>query len=226
MTFQESPWHDSRSGFSAGLRRTVNMPSPDTHKPPPWCSGFTPLPLLLHPPPCACDSTWPPSLTRRLPAEQTPALFTVLSYTIKTANFQIHPKFLFLSAIGPIVVVWQPNDFILPHGRANGNWASHLHFPPAFYINPWRWRRCSSETSANCQRTTRRYTSEDSILHNHRCENLKPYIPNVIQSNKWCVDTYKQDMNLNGFKTPLHRCKRAQNLHDFHDWVAVERERI
>jgi hypothetical protein len=30
--------------------------------------------------------------------------------------------------------------------------------------------------SVNFQRTTRRYTPEDSILHNHRCENLKSYM--------------------------------------------------
>jgi hypothetical protein len=34
---------------------------------------------------------------------------------------------------------------------------------------------CSSETSVNFQRTTRRYIPEDSTLHNHRCENLKSY---------------------------------------------------
>jgi hypothetical protein len=32
---------------------------------------------------------------------------------------------------------------------------------------------CSSETSTNFQRATRRYNPEDSTLHNHRCENLK-----------------------------------------------------
>jgi hypothetical protein len=31
----------------------------------------------------------------------------------------------------------------------------------------------SSETSVDTQRTTRRYISEDSILHIHSCENLK-----------------------------------------------------
>jgi hypothetical protein len=30
----------------------------------------------------------------------------------------------------------------------------------------------SSETSVDFQRTTRHYISEDSTLHNHRCENL------------------------------------------------------
>jgi hypothetical protein len=33
----------------------------------------------------------------------------------------------------------------------------------------------SSETSGETQRTTRRHISEDDTLHNHRCENLKPY---------------------------------------------------
>jgi hypothetical protein len=32
---------------------------------------------------------------------------------------------------------------------------------------------CSSETSADTQRATRRYIPEDSTLHNHRCGNLK-----------------------------------------------------
>jgi hypothetical protein len=36
---------------------------------------------------------------------------------------------------------------------------------------------CSSETSVDIQRTTRRYIPEDSTLNNHRCENLKSYKP-------------------------------------------------
>jgi hypothetical protein len=35
---------------------------------------------------------------------------------------------------------------------------------------------CSFEMSVYFQRATRRYIPEDSILHNHRCENLKSYI--------------------------------------------------
>jgi hypothetical protein len=35
---------------------------------------------------------------------------------------------------------------------------------------------CSSETSVETQRTTRRHIPEDDTLHNHRCENLKSYI--------------------------------------------------
>jgi hypothetical protein len=34
---------------------------------------------------------------------------------------------------------------------------------------------CSSETSVDTQRTTRRYIPEVDTLHNHRCENLKSY---------------------------------------------------
>jgi hypothetical protein len=34
---------------------------------------------------------------------------------------------------------------------------------------------CSFETSGETQRTTRRHIPEDDTLHNHRCENLKPY---------------------------------------------------
>jgi hypothetical protein len=32
---------------------------------------------------------------------------------------------------------------------------------------------CSSETSVDTQRTTRRHIPEDDTLHNHRCGNLK-----------------------------------------------------
>jgi hypothetical protein len=34
---------------------------------------------------------------------------------------------------------------------------------------------CSSETSVETQRTTRRHIPEDDTLHNHRCEHLKSY---------------------------------------------------
>jgi hypothetical protein len=34
---------------------------------------------------------------------------------------------------------------------------------------------CSSETSVDSQRTTRRYIPEDGTLQNYRCENLKSY---------------------------------------------------
>jgi hypothetical protein len=38
-----------------------------------------------------------------------------------------------------------------------------------------RWEACSSETSVETRRTTRRHIPEDDTLHNHRCENLKSY---------------------------------------------------
>jgi hypothetical protein len=45
-----------------------------------------------------------------------------------------------------------------------------------FILRRWGWRRYSSETSADFQRTTRRCIPEHSTLHKHRCENLKSYI--------------------------------------------------
>jgi hypothetical protein len=38
---------------------------------------------------------------------------------------------------------------------------------------------CPTETSADFQRTTRRYIPGDNTLHNHRCESLKSYITNI-----------------------------------------------
>jgi hypothetical protein len=39
---------------------------------------------------------------------------------------------------------------------------------------------CSSETSVETQRTTRRYIPEYSTLHNDRCKNLKSYATNGV----------------------------------------------
>jgi hypothetical protein len=39
----------------------------------------------------------------------------------------------------------------------------------------------SSEMSVDFVRTTRRYITEDRVLHNHRCENLKFYIPRIFR---------------------------------------------
>jgi hypothetical protein len=48
----------------------------------------------------------------------------------------------------------------------------------------------SSETSADFQRTTRRYIPEGRTLHNHRCENLRSYIikfiPRITHRNNTC----------------------------------------
>jgi hypothetical protein len=41
---------------------------------------------------------------------------------------------------------------------------------------------CSSETSADFQRTTLNHIPVDKILHNHRCENLKSYTNKEINN--------------------------------------------
>jgi hypothetical protein len=41
---------------------------------------------------------------------------------------------------------------------------------------------CSSETSVDFQQATRRYIPEDTILQNHRCENLKSILFMSAQS--------------------------------------------
>jgi hypothetical protein len=46
------------------------------------------------------------------------------------------------------------------------------------HVNKQTWEdavMCSSETSVDFQRTTRRCIPEDRTVHNHRRENLKPY---------------------------------------------------
>jgi hypothetical protein len=43
---------------------------------------------------------------------------------------------------------------------------------------------CLSETSVNVYRINCRHIPEDSTLHSHRCENLKPNIPNVQDDSK------------------------------------------
>jgi hypothetical protein len=47
---------------------------------------------------------------------------------------------------------------------------------------------CSSETSDDFQRPAKRYIPEDTTVHNHRCENLKSYRRNGVQSfgHDWC----------------------------------------
>jgi hypothetical protein len=37
-----------------------------------------------------------------------------------------------------------------------------------------------SEMSVDYQLTKRRYITEDGTLHNHRCENLKSYMDNLV----------------------------------------------
>jgi hypothetical protein len=49
---------------------------------------------------------------------------------------------------------------------------------------------CSSETSVDFRRNTRRCIPDDSTLHNHRCENLKSYVVfmEVICSSETSVE--------------------------------------
>jgi hypothetical protein len=57
---------------------------------------------------------------------------------------------------------------------------------------------CSSETSVDFQRTTRSYIPEDSILHNHRCENLKSYINKYVKSTCLWLNSWVKMLRLQG----------------------------
>jgi hypothetical protein len=54
---------------------------------------------------------------------------------------------------------------------------------------------CLSEASVDFQRTEWRYIPEESILHNHRCENLKSY--------RFFFPEIKDDV---GFQLLIRRC--------------------
>jgi hypothetical protein len=43
---------------------------------------------------------------------------------------------------------------------------------------------CSSKTSVDTQRTTRRYIPEDCTLHNHRCEKIKSYRVAIVAGKR------------------------------------------
>jgi hypothetical protein len=45
-----------------------------------------------------------------------------------------------------------------------------------YFSTPKMEATCSSETSVEFHRITRRYIPGDKILHNHRCDNLKSYV--------------------------------------------------
>jgi hypothetical protein len=112
--------------------------------------------------------------------------------TSKTTSFQGNPALLLVCPTGLL------GGFILPHGRANGNWGPLLYFLPASYIVqnfschllsrwylarlipwPWKWKwHVSLKMLLHFQWTTWRYIPQDIILHNHRCENLKSYMKN------------------------------------------------
>jgi hypothetical protein len=90
------------------------------------------------------------------------------------------------------------DGFILSNGRANWNRVPVFYLPSVSYItgfpagglfclppacllvfaissNLKMETICSSETSVETRRTTRRHIPEDDTLHNHRCGNLKSY---------------------------------------------------
>jgi hypothetical protein len=75
---------------------------------------------------------------------------------------------------------------------------------------------CSSETSADFQRTTWHYISADRTLHNHCCENLKPTLPNKI-GNK-ADHKYTAVEHVNHTRGKYQQCKhetiRTNNLHE------------
>jgi hypothetical protein len=50
-----------------------------------------------------------------------------------------------------------------------------------YFFGPEDKEICSSETSVDTPRTTRRYIPEGGTLHNHRGENLKSYMLEVIK---------------------------------------------
>jgi hypothetical protein len=131
---RKPPSHDSRSGFSAGPRRSVHtvlMPSPGTLQPPPWCPGFLPLPLLPHSlPPHACDSlTWPLSFTRRFPAQRPLTLLPVVFPD------RAIPNSCSLLPFVSSVVACEPRGYILFLGEP---WElrSTVPLPSCFLCNP------------------------------------------------------------------------------------------
>jgi hypothetical protein len=75
---------------------------------------------------------------------------------------------------------------------------------------------CSSETSVDFQRTTRRYIPEDIIFHNHRCEGLKSYI--ICLLFLWigtCSSSLGNESRLQGFENRVIKriicgCKRDE----------------
>jgi hypothetical protein len=106
-------------------------PLPSLSSPPPWCPSFLPLPLLSQPKPHSWDSR----TSRRFPVQHTFTLFPLSLYnTSKISHFQCRQKSCTCLVLVRSVVVWQLRDFILPHGRANGNWGPLFHFPPVSNI--------------------------------------------------------------------------------------------
>jgi hypothetical protein len=76
---------------------------------------------------------------------------------------------------------------------------------------------CSSETSVDFQRTTRRYIPEDRTLHNHWCENLKSYYI-------WnCLFLQHAYPDLLGLFTLLFQGWEPWQLNQCKDWLQTGR---
>jgi hypothetical protein len=68
-------------------------------------------------------------------------------------------------------VFWEPGGGLVA--------SLHAHFLFSSLFDPEEGRMGSSGTSYDFQPTTRLCILERSILHNHRCQNHKPYIANI-----------------------------------------------
>jgi hypothetical protein len=94
---------------------------------------------------------------------------------------------------------------------------------------------CSSETSVDTQRTTRRYIPEDGTLHNHRCDNLKSYIiKSCLQSACNCQYNCHEASLLGVFHSQkmliftsveIWRCWRRENGKGGEQWEALHFKR-
>jgi hypothetical protein len=71
---------------------------------------------------------------------------------------------------------------------------------------------CSSETSVDFQRITRRYIPEDSTFHNHRCENLKSYISFYLTT---CRSTPLYEFDLVHMNSHFERRELARRVVKF-----------
>jgi hypothetical protein len=102
-------------------------------------------------------------------------LLTGKLYVKTTISWDITP-------FSPLKVNWRFGWIYCLHLQDRIDRARYrLDFSPAFTLiscsaySTLKMEVCSSETSVDFKWATQRYIPEDSTLHNHRCENLKPY---------------------------------------------------
>jgi hypothetical protein len=81
---------------------------------------------------------------------------------------------------------------------------------------------CSSETSVETQRTTRRHIPEkDDTLHNHRCENLKSY---KILQNSHCLSAGMHNFIYHKITINIKIMLRDPSIYNGGDSVAERRQ--